>query len=57
MIAKVLDWLGFGSHGDSHGEHDHAHHAMIVRTAIFMASSTRPSPRLTVVFGRSNGRS
>ncbi len=26
MIAKVLDWLGFGSHrGDHHGhDHDHA---------------------------------
>jgi cation diffusion facilitator family transporter len=25
VIAKVLNWLGFGSHGDSHGEHDHGH--------------------------------
>jgi cation diffusion facilitator family transporter len=25
VIAKVLNWLRFGSHGDSHGEHDHGH--------------------------------
>lgn len=31
MIAKVLDWLGFGSHG-----HDHDHdHASAVRHLIF----------------------
>ena len=26
MIAKVLGWLGFGSHEHGHGEHDHDHH-------------------------------
>jgi cation diffusion facilitator family transporter len=26
VIAKVLDWLGFGSRGHGHGEHDHHHH-------------------------------
>jgi cation diffusion facilitator family transporter len=26
VIAKVLDWLGFGSHGHGHGEHDHDLH-------------------------------
>ena len=26
MIAKVLDWLGFGSHGHGHHEHDHDSH-------------------------------
>src|SRR5215203_7398473 len=23
MVAKVLDWFGFGAHGHSHGSHDH----------------------------------
>jgi cation diffusion facilitator family transporter len=26
VIAKVLGWLGFGSHEHGHGEHDHDHH-------------------------------
>ena len=25
MVAKVLDWLGFGPHGHSHHKHDHDH--------------------------------
>jgi Co/Zn/Cd efflux system component len=28
VIAKVLDWFGFGPHGHGHHEHDHdQHHA------------------------------
>src|SRR6478672_5819535 len=26
VIAKVLGWLGFGSHGQGHREHDHHGH-------------------------------
>jgi Co/Zn/Cd efflux system component len=25
LVAKVLDWLGFGPHGHSHHKHDHDH--------------------------------
>jgi Co/Zn/Cd efflux system component len=25
VLTKVLDWLGFGSQGHSHGEHAHDH--------------------------------
>ena len=31
MIARVLDWLGFGSHGDG-GHHGHDHYRRDVHT-------------------------
>ena len=53
LIAKVLDWFGFGSHEQRSRLTGTDDMAMVIP----MASWTRPSPPRRGAFGRSSGRS